>query len=112
MEKARRPSRGLGHLPVWLHSPKEPTVPFFPSFLFLLDPVKPSPIAEAIFPDSVGLSIRVKPCPSHARRPGDGPCPSLAGRIEGRCASGETGAYWLEAPDRSCRMGQDRCRDE
>ena len=61
MVKARRPSRGLGHLPVRLHPPKEPTVPFFPSFLFLLNPVKPSPIAEAIFPDSVGLSIRVKP---------------------------------------------------
>jgi len=41
MEKARRPSWGLGLLPVWLHSPKEPTVPFL--FIRLLSSPLPSP---------------------------------------------------------------------
>ena len=48
MEKARRPSWGLGLLPVWLHSPKEPTVPFLP-FYFSTNPVKPSPSPKRFF---------------------------------------------------------------
>jgi hypothetical protein len=49
MVKARRPSLGLGHLPVWLHPPQEPTVPLFlfqilssPPFAFRR--VRPEPI--------------------------------------------------------------------
>jgi hypothetical protein len=66
-------------------------LPFHPT------PVKPSPIAEAIFPDSMGLFVRVEPSPSRARRrPGGGPCPSLAGRGEGRCERlAQTSADWL-----------------
>ena len=66
MVKARRPSWGLGHLPVWLHSPKEPTAPFL---FFQSNSCQALPVAEAVFPDSMGLSIRVRVEPG----------PSLAG---------------------------------
>ena len=67
-----------------------------PSFSFQSNSCQALPIAKAIFPDSMGLSVRVEPSPSRARRPGSGPCPSLAGRSEGRCERlAQTSADWL-----------------
>ena len=68
-----------------------------PSFSFQSDSCQALPIAKAIFPDSMGLFVRVEPSPSRARRrPGSGPCPSLAGRSEGRCERlAQTSADWL-----------------
>ena len=79
MVKARRPSLGLGHLPVWLHPPQEPTVP-----LFLFQILSSHPFAFRRLFLTVWASLsetgRVR-----VMRAAVGPDPSLPGRRRGRC---------------------------